>query len=110
MHEFVCSAETDDTTPVEYSWEFNDRPVQLKDGKVEIDDIIESNKSVLRLITGNEPSEGLRSLAGKYTCVATNGYSQDRRSAQLTLAPPSPTPTPQPSRKWKLEATSDVCV
>jgi len=76
---FKCAAETDDSTSVTIQWEKNGEPIFAEEGKIEIDE-----ENSLHLFTREMDDEGA-SMEGKYTCIATNGYSTDTDEAQLTL-------------------------
>ena len=76
---FKCHAESDDSTPITYKWERDDKDLFPEPGRIEI---LEDH--TLKLITENDDDEGA-SFKGKYTCIATNGYSTDKADADLYL-------------------------
>jgi hypothetical protein len=82
---FRCEGKSDASTPVKYTWLWNDGTINYEPGKVQQDP-----DGSLRLITKNENNGGA-DFEGKYTCIASNGYSEVRANAQLTV-PAGPVP------------------
>ncbi len=74
---FDCVAQSDPSTPVTYRWLLNGATIQPGSSSF----ILEPNNS-LRILT-EDGADGGEKYVGEYTCVATNGYSEDRRQASL---------------------------
>ena len=107
-HELRCKGQSDDSTPIVYTWNHNDRRVQLMRGSVEIEEV--DGVSILRLITGNMDDQGA-SMIGEYTCHVSNGYSEDTAKATLSLPPtttPTTPPTTPPTTKLPIEGKYQI--
>ena len=74
---FDCVAQSDPSTPVTYRWLLNGAAIQPGSSSL----VLEPNNS-LRILTEDE-ADGGEEYVGEYTCVASNGYSEDRRRASL---------------------------
>eukprot|EP00918_Siedleckia_nematoides_P046012 GHVU01100865.1.p1 GENE.GHVU01100865.1~~GHVU01100865.1.p1 ORF type:complete len:665 (+),score=58.14 GHVU01100865.1:76-2070(+) len=84
-----CPAESDDSTPITTTWKRDDRPFEQV-----ADEIVVEASGALTIITENAPQGG-KELVGTFTCLASNGYSNDTGTVRLVLPPFPVTPPPR---------------
>ena len=80
---FQCGATSDPSTPITYSWYFNDDRAPIRNAP---DDVFIDSNNTLHVMTGADPDDALR-RAGAYRCHVTNGYSEAEAAASLVFIP-----------------------
>jgi hypothetical protein len=90
---FDCFAVSDDSTPIEYEWYFNDdkQPI-INDNRT----FFITNNRLTIVMTGD--ADGGASRAGKYDCNASNGYS--KATATFWLDPVGNFPVTSSASMW----------